>query len=148
MDIDESVIGLTSEPFIFEVEKGHIRKFADSIGDSDPLYRDEEYADKTTYGGIIAPPTSPIAIASEGGEMRMKLDTSRMLHGEQSLMYERVIRAGDKLRCQVKVSDVCEKEGKSGKMQFLILDTEMKDEEGKLVVTTRMNIIYRPLKKA
>src|SRR5699024_5320505 len=148
MDIDESVIGLTSEPFIFEVEKGHIRKFADSIGDSNPLYRDEEYADKTTYGGIIAPPTFPIAIASEVGEMPMKLDTRRMLQVEQSFIYERVIQAGDKLRCHLKVSYLYEKEGKSGKMQFLILDTEMKDEEGKLVVTSRMNIIYRPLKKA
>src|SRR5699024_3946968 len=99
MDIDESVIGLTSESFIFEVEKGHIRKFADSIGDSNPLYRDEEYAAKTTYGGIIAPPTFPIAIASEGGAMPIKLDTRRMLHGEQTSIYERGSRTGDKKCC-------------------------------------------------
>src|SRR5699024_12734109 len=100
-----------------------------------------------TDGGKITPPSGPIAIESECGEMHIKLDKRRMLHGEQSFIYKRVIRDGDKLRCQLKVSDLYEKEGKSGKMQFLILDTEMKDEEGKLVVTSRMNIIYRPLKK-
>src|SRR5699024_12776421 len=118
MDIDESVIGITSESFIFEVEKGHIRKFADSIGDSNPLYRDEEYAAKTTYGGIIASPTFPIAIASEGGEMHIKLDTRRMLHGEQAISYARGIRAADKRRWQLQVDDINEKEGKSGKRKI------------------------------
>jgi|SRR5690625_4976712 len=148
MELDESIIGLTGETYIFEVEKGHIRKFAEAIGDENPLYRDEDYAEKTKYGGIIAPPTFPMAIGSEGGDIPLKLDTRRMLHGEQEFIYKRAIRPGDRLHCQMKVADLYEKEGKSGTMQFLILDTEMKDDDGNLVVTSRMNIIYRPLVKA
>jgi acyl dehydratase len=34
-----------------------IRKFADGIGDSNPLWNDEEYAQKTRYGSIVAPPS-------------------------------------------------------------------------------------------
>lgn len=30
-------------------------------------------------------------------------------------------------------------------MQFLVMDTEMKDENGELVVISRTNIIYRAL---
>ncbi len=37
--------------------KDAIRKFANGIGDSNPLYRDEEYARKTKYGRIAAPPS-------------------------------------------------------------------------------------------
>ncbi len=66
-----------------------------------------------------------------------------MLHGEQEFIYHRPIRAGDRLSCQMKVTDVYEKEGKNGPMQFLVMDTEMKDEEGELVVISRTNIIYR-----
>ena len=33
-----------------------IRNFANGVGDSNPLYRDEEYAGKTLYGGLIASP--------------------------------------------------------------------------------------------
>ncbi len=33
-----------------------IRKFADGIGDFNPLWRDEDYAAKTRYGRIVAPP--------------------------------------------------------------------------------------------
>ncbi|MFC1887067.1 translation elongation factor 4 [Thermodesulfobacteriota bacterium] len=41
----------------FEVEKGMINRFAIAIGDSNPLYSDEEFARSTPYGGVIAPPT-------------------------------------------------------------------------------------------
>ena len=34
-----------------------IRKFADGIGDPNPLWRDQEYARKTRYGTIVAPPS-------------------------------------------------------------------------------------------
>ena len=34
----------------------NIRKYVNGIGDMNPLYRDKEYAAKTRYGTIIAPP--------------------------------------------------------------------------------------------
>jgi len=145
MKLDSSIIGLTGPKFIFEVEKRHIRQFAKAIGDNHPLYFDEEYAAKTPYGGIIAPPTFPIAIGAEGEGIKLELDERRMLHGEQEFIYTRPIRPGDRLSCQMKVSDVYEREGKSGTMQFLVLDTEMTDEKGNLVVISRTNIIYRSI---
>ena len=38
------------------IEKGHIMMFARAIGDENPIYYDEEYA-QDRLGGIIAPPT-------------------------------------------------------------------------------------------
>ncbi len=144
MDLDQSLIGLTGPQYVFEVEKRHIRQFAEAIGDSNPLYVDEEYAKSTIYGGIIAPPSFPVAIGADSGQgVELPLDYSRMLHGEQEFIYHRPIRAGDRLSCQMKVTDVYEKEGKNGPMQFLVMDTEMKDQEGELVVISRTNIIYR-----
>ena len=34
-----------------------IKKFADGIGDPNPLWSDAEYARKTRYGNIVAPPS-------------------------------------------------------------------------------------------
>jgi acyl dehydratase len=144
MDLDSSIIGLTGQTFTFEVEKRHIRQFALAIGDHNPLYLDEEYAAQTPYGGIIAPPTFPIVIGAEGEGIMLELDPKRMLHGEQEFIYTRPIRPGDTLISQMKVTDLYEREGKSGKMQFLVLDTEIADEGGSMVVINRMNIIYRP----
>jgi hypothetical protein len=41
----------------FPVEAGHILMFARSVGDDNPVYRDEEEAKKTEARGVIAPPT-------------------------------------------------------------------------------------------
>lgn len=147
VDLDKSIIGVKGEVFIFEAEKRHIRQFANAIGDSNPLYTDTDFAASTVYRGLIAPPTFPISIGSEGGGLPIHLDERRMLHGEQEFIYYRQIRPGDRLYCQMKVTDLYEKEGRSGKMQFLVIDTEMKDELGELVVISRMNIVYRPLPK-
>ena len=145
MDLDKSIIGLSGKSFIFEVEKRHVRQFVEAIGDSNPLYLDEEYAAKTTYGGLIAPPTFPIAVASEGGELPIELDTRRMLHGEQEFIYYQSIRPGDRLHCQMKIADLYERVGKSGSMQFLVLDTEMRDGTGEMVAISQMTIVYRNL---
>ncbi len=40
-----------------EATRGAIRRFADGIGDPNPLWRDEEYAKRTRYGCIVAPPS-------------------------------------------------------------------------------------------
>lgn len=144
MDLDHSVIGLKGKPYVVDVEKRHIRQFAEAIGDPNPLYVDEEYARNSSYGGIVAPPTFLIAL-NQGSDLPLDLDYRRMLHGEQEFIYHRPIRIGDRLQCQMVVSDLYEREGKSGKMQFLVLDTEIKDETGDLVAVSRNNIIYRPL---
>ncbi len=39
-----TLIGRTVETAIMEVEKGAIKKLADALGDSNPLYWDDEYA--------------------------------------------------------------------------------------------------------
>lgn len=145
MSLDRSLIGLEGEVSIFEVEKRHIRQFAEAIGDNNPLYVDEEYARSTSYGGIIAPPTFPIAIGSEVGGLDLNLDQRRMLHGEQEFIHYRPIRPGDCLYCQMKVSDIYEREGKSGVMEFIVLDTEMKDKNGEMVCVSRTNIVYRSI---
>ncbi|RLG21007.1 acyl dehydratase [Candidatus Micrarchaeota archaeon] len=40
-----------------EATRGAIKRFADGIGDPNPLWRDEEYAKRTRYGCIVAPPS-------------------------------------------------------------------------------------------
>ena len=49
-------IGKPMGKSVFQVEKEPIRRFADSVEDGNPLYWDEEYAKKSKYGSIIAPP--------------------------------------------------------------------------------------------
>src|SRR3989338_2643949 len=49
-------IGKPEDVRVFEAGKEVIRRFADAVGDRNPLYYDEEYARNSRYGSIIAPP--------------------------------------------------------------------------------------------
>ena len=57
------LIGKTGKPFTFKVEQRHIRQFAQAIGDTNPLYTDEEYVINTPHKGLIAP-NSSLSIAA------------------------------------------------------------------------------------
>ena len=54
--MNKEILGKEYEPFEFPIEKGKIREMAAAAYDDNPIYFDEEYAKKTRFGGIIAPP--------------------------------------------------------------------------------------------
>lgn len=135
-------VGKESRPVKNEVEKGAIRKFAEAIGDPSPLYRDEEYAASSRYGGIIAPPT--FSRTFDYGEIEgLQIPKEGLIHGEQFFEYAKPIRAGAVLYCSTKLASCYEKEGKSGKMTFVVYEQKGVDEAGELVFKTRSNIIIR-----
>ncbi|MHB1420297.1 MAG: MaoC family dehydratase N-terminal domain-containing protein [Bacillota bacterium] len=139
--VDKSLIGLVGEPFTEEVEKGAIRKFAEAVGDPNPIYRDEEYAKTTVHGAIIAPPSFPTTFRAP--MPGVNLWGMKILHGAQEYSYVRPIKAGDKITVQTRISDVYEKAGGSGKMTFMVTETSGKDEQGELVYTGTTTIIIR-----
>ncbi|MBD7909380.1 MaoC family dehydratase N-terminal domain-containing protein [Sporosarcina gallistercoris] len=146
MDLDKSMIGIASKPYIAEIDREHVTRFAQAIGDENPLYFDETYAAGTAYEGVTVPPTFLVALGSNA-EFPLKLDFKRMLHGEHEFIYHQPVRIGDRLECTMAVTDVYDRVGKSGTMQFLVLDTEMKTEDGVLAAVSRNTIIYRPAHK-
>ena len=68
--LDKNAIGRASPPTLNEVEKGAIRRFAEALGDYNPIYYDEEYARASGYPTIVAPPTFPASFHSAGGSAR------------------------------------------------------------------------------
>lgn len=47
----------TVEPWCYEATRDNIRHYAHGIGDDNPLWCDPEYAAKTKYGTLVAPPS-------------------------------------------------------------------------------------------
>ena len=57
--LPENIIKLIGKQFgevVFDIEKEPVKRFADAVGETNPLYYDAEYARNSVYGGIIAPP--------------------------------------------------------------------------------------------
>ena len=47
----------TVEPWCYEVTRDNIRHYAHGIGDDNPLWCDPEYAKRTRFGRLVAPPS-------------------------------------------------------------------------------------------
>lgn len=134
-----SHIGDRSEPWIVEFEPGAIRRYAEAIGDPNPLYRDPEAARASMWGGLIAPPVfTGIPV---NGERSVRLDSPLVRHvtGGTTWSYARPIRAGEKLVASAVLVDLFEKQGRPGvgRMLFQVMDTTYRDLHGAVVLTTR-----------
>ncbi|HEY6002572.1 MAG TPA: MaoC family dehydratase N-terminal domain-containing protein [Anaeromyxobacter sp.] len=142
--LDRSLIGRESEPVVHEVEKGAIRRFAEALGDPNPIYVDEVAARAAGYPSLVAPPTFPVALTTND-RFRHSLDlgTRSILHGEQQFEFTRPVVAGDRITVRSKVADVQERAGASGPMDVIVLEDEGRDDKGELVFRTRAMLILR-----
>ncbi len=147
-EIDRSLVGAVSEPYVVEVEKGAIRKFADAIGDPNPLYRDAAYARGQGYDDIVAPPTFPTCFRPPRDPPWIaSLDRRRVVAGETWFEYERPIVAGMRLTCTVRFTGVDEKTGSKGRMELLQQQTEGRDDGGQLIFVAGRTTVYRSLEQ-
>ncbi|MBI2889217.1 MAG: MaoC family dehydratase N-terminal domain-containing protein [Nitrospirae bacterium] len=144
--VDRSLIGMEGDSVEFEVEKGAIRRFAQAIGDPNPVYTDEAAARRAGYSGLVAPPTFATTFNDTAYSLRARLplDFKRILHGEMAFEYHQPIVAGMKLRCRAKLADAYEKPGKSGSMEFYVIEIAGHETvSGTLVFASRSTVIMR-----
>jgi acyl dehydratase len=141
---DTSDIGRVGKPVTMRIEAGKIREFAKAIKDRNPLYFDEGLA-KAERGGIMPPPTFLMTLAhwDDGeGQPYVKLDTRRILHGEQEFEYYKPIYVGDTLTAVTRVANVFEKTGgRGGTMTFVVMDTDFTNQKGDKVAVARSTLI-------
>lgn len=145
----------------FPVDLTAIMLFASAVGETNRIYYDEAYAEATPLGGVIAPPTFPIASAqwnptySLRGKRQIPAPPpaetpaaprksggggglGRGLHGEQHFHYHKPLRPGMRLTVTNRRGEQWSKEGRrGGTLHFSENITEYRDEDGELVVTAR-----------
>jgi acyl dehydratase len=142
--LDRSLIGRESEPVLQEVEKGAIRRFADALGDPNPLYQDEAATRASGFSNLLAPPTFPAVLAmNEKFRHSLDLGTRSILQSEQVIEYGRQVVAGDRVTVKSRVADVGERPGASGPMDVLVLEEEGRDDQGELLFRCRETLILR-----
>jgi acyl dehydratase len=142
--LDRSLIGRESEPVLHEVEKGAIRRFADAMGDPNPLYQDEAMARASGFAGLVAPPTFPAVLAmNEKFRHSLDLGTRSILQSEQVIEYGRAVVAGDRVTMKSRVAEVAERPSASGPMDVLVLEEEGRDDQGELLFRCRETLILR-----
>ena len=125
------------------VTADHVAAFARALGDENPSYVGP------VAHGLVAPPTYPIAFmiqAMAGGMaafLELGLDFMTLVHGEQEFEYARPIRTGETLTLVGRITDVYEKTGASGTLDFVVVETEARDTDDRPVFFSRNTLISR-----
>ncbi len=136
-------IDLSSHSFLTEASRDNIRNFTEAVGDNNPLWINEEYALKSRFGTITAPPTflynvnhgSTPAIAVPGKPPTMDL---ALLYAGAELEFFRPICLGDKFMVKGKAVDINRKQSKSlGPMLFSTGEASYYNQKDELIGTIR-----------
>ena len=128
----ESLLNVEFGPEVYEVEKGMVRKFAEAIGDPNPLWQK------------VAPPTFPAALVPTALLHKMltaKCPLTRFLNGGNELEYHQAIRVGDVISVTARLDRLRKMEGKEGKTLFMIMDITYKNQRGEVVARGRNTYI-------
>jgi acyl dehydratase len=129
----------------FEVSREHIRRFAEAIGDPNPVYRDPEAAKAAGHPDVIAPPTflTTVGMSLRGSgpinDAGLGLDYSRVVHGEQRFVHHRPARPGDVLTAETTISDIRD----AGANELMTMAMEITTTDGERICTAYNTIVSR-----
>ena len=142
----KNMLGVEIGPQVHEIEKGMIRKYAAAIEAPNPLWRDEEYARKTPYGALIAPPTFLMDTChlcqQEDWVIAIGGPDVKLLNGGMEQENYKVVKAGDTIYVTGKLVELNERDSqKLGKMLIMVLERTFKNQQGEIVARGRFNFI-------
>jgi len=145
--VDQSAVGREFTPVTAHVEPGRLRFFLNTLGESNPLYRDESAARAAGYAALPVPPTYLFCLemmdATEPFEFltALNIDLARVLHGEQRFDYLAPVVVGDTLTFRPTVTSVTEKKG--GAMTLVVVETEVTNQDGVHVANISRTVVVR-----
>ncbi|MBI4304302.1 MAG: MaoC family dehydratase N-terminal domain-containing protein [Chloroflexi bacterium] len=137
------------------VDRFKILRYAAATGDPNPLYRDDAYAGKTRWGGIIAPPNFCEVFDPGNRSFRentgyaifgraFKAPFERVFMGSDEYEYHVPIRPGDAISCRGTQGDIYQKESSTGggRLLFTELDKEYRNQRNEVVARATQTQIF------
>jgi len=142
------LIGVTLDTIVFKVEEGAIQRYAQAIGDPNPLYNDPDFVSKTKHGRLLDPPGFtgwPVKAGRLSERLIASLSKagapSRLLDGGIEFDFIEPIGAGDVLTATTKIASITERETKLGKTMFTTLETTFVNKKDDVALKSRSTFI-------
>ena len=144
MPVDTKFIGREYKPVTYVIGQEKIKEYALAVGDLNPLYTDPDFAKKSKYGSIIAPPMFVVVFARDSmfslfEDKDLKIDFSRLLHGEQEFNFHKIVKANDTITTHSKIKNIYLKNNND----FVELETKSFNQNKELVVDGIWTFIIR-----
>ena len=139
----------------YEVTRKDIKRFAQAIDDPNPQFRIDESAQVKSQQSLVAPPLFCQTFAFEDVELEdlapdgspvelnIPLPAEKTVGGGSVFEVFGQIRSGDLITVKSKVADVYKKQGKSGTLFFVVVETYFYNQNDKLVSKETATFIKR-----
>ena len=147
--MNHNLVGKVYPTFRYEVGREKIFEYARATLSTNPYCTDPEFAAKSHYGAVVAPPTFAAvychqALRNVFDDKELAMNIPRIVHGEQNFEFGEVVKSGDTILTTVTITDIIEKENRKGlNNQFLIMTTESVNQDGELVCNGRWTLVER-----
>lgn len=149
---DRSRLGARIGPVDIEIERGRIRFFSQTLGETDPVHTDVDAALNAGYPDLVAPASFFMvveALADEELARRGALSASALLgfdyryllHGDERYFYDGLLFANETVQFSTKVLDFYDKKG--GAMEFVVLQSEITHPDRGMLIRSRRTLLHR-----
>jgi len=140
------------------VSRTDVARYARAIGETAPEHFDVVAARAGGHPDVVAPPYFPYTIRMQASNLIPKHDlapdgsatadvpplpTTRAMAGETSIEFGVPVHAGDTITLKKRITDLYEKEGRSGALVFVVMEFEFTNQDGELVMRESFTRIYR-----
>ncbi len=135
VNYDPAIIGRvfeTTDPVPVDAEM--IRKFTETIGDTNPNHVDLEAAEHGPHGGLVAPPS--FAVTFRNGRQffeHVPRFGKAGFDAGKDVEFVAPIRPGDAITLSSHVKEIYEKTGRSGSMVFVVIRSTLTNQKGETV---------------
>jgi acyl dehydratase len=135
LDYDPAIIGkVFEETDPVAVSAKEIKDFCAAVGETNPLYSDEEAARKGPYGGLTAPPL--FVLTFRNGRQFFN-NVPRFGKGGfdagRDVEFVNPVRPGDQIKLISHVKEIYEKTGRSGMMYFVTVRSSVHNQKNEVV---------------
>ncbi len=144
LEYDRSLYGKEHLAGPFEVTKELIQSFTRSVGETNPVFTDEDAARAAGYRGLVAPPTLCTVLVHRVSLPSINLKFGKMqVHAGQRVQPRAPIVAGDQVTASSHLKDVYAKTGRSGIMVFIVWETTFRNQNGEVVADVQESFATR-----
>ncbi len=143
VEFNRSLLGVKHPAGRFPIEREAILKYSSIIGETNPLYTDEDAARAAGYRGLVAPPAfcGLFTWAIGQPDIDLKVRGTGLLASEAFDCLAPVC-AGDTLDAITHLKEVYVKTGRSGVMVFVVWAIAFSNQYGELVETREKSFVH------
>jgi acyl dehydratase len=147
---------LLLDPVTVRIDERESQRYAQAVGDVNPIYFDEAAAHAAGHRTIVCPPTfishapvpaRPLVEVREDGLWRdsggVRLSVKRMMFGGEEWDFLESVCVGDLITAETRLADVDEKSGSKGPFVRVVRETTYINQLGETVAKARQIGIAR-----